>query len=400
MGRGGLWCSPTRRTVHRLITGVELAQNGHTGAQHAQPVVRMGGEAWREVGLRSPRKHWPSAERPAMEGGTAMRAPSDAPPRKVVIGTCLYNMWHEYPGPDARLARLAEFVDEMGACAQAEHEANLDLAVLPEDAVTGETQGDPAGHSFPLEGKVLDIMGAAARKHRTYLIVPMTLAEDPEHAIYSNAGVLLDRQGSVVGIYRKVHLAAGGDQPRDLEGGLTPGKDYPVFRCDFGKLGIQICMDIYFDEGWETLARKGAEIVAFPSQMASTIRPRRFALQNGYFIVSSTWADNASLFDPTGDLIAQTTRPAGVLVEQIDLSYALVGWQPRLQNGELFTDTYGEKVGFRYSEAEAGGILWSNDPAVPIMQMVRELGLELLSENVEGSRRLNDKIRGGPPSRD
>jgi hypothetical protein len=34
------------------------------------------------------------------------------------------------------------------------------------------------------------------------------------------------------------------------------------------------------------------------------------------------------------------------------------------------------------------------------MQMVRELGLELLSENVEGSRRLNDKIRGGPPSRD
>lgn len=337
-----------------------------------------------------------------MEEASAVPAVADAPPRKIVIGTCLCNMWHEYPGLDARLARLGEFVDEMAARAQAEHDAGLDLAVLPEDAVTGETQGDPTKHSFPLEGKVLDIIGAAARKHRTYLIVPMTLAENPEHGIYTNAGVLLDRQGSVVDIYRKVHLAADGDQPRDrdLEGGLAPGKDYPVLTCDFGKVGIQICMDIYFDEGWEILARKGAEIVAFPSQMASTIRPRRFALQNGYFIVSSTWADNASIFDPTGDLIAQTAQPGSILVEQIDLSYALIGWQPRLQNGKLFTDTYGEKAGYRYSEAEAGGIFWSNDPAVPIMQMVRELGLELLSDNVEGSRNLNDKIRGGPPSRD
>ena len=77
-----------------------------------------------------------------------------------------------------------------------------------------------------------------------------------------------------------------------------------MFTCDFGKIGIQICMDLFFDEGWETLARKGAEIVAFPSQTPQTIRPRRLALQNGYFIVSSTWKNNASVFDPTGDLIA------------------------------------------------------------------------------------------------
>jgi predicted amidohydrolase len=272
--------------------------------------------------------------------------------------------------------------------------------VLPEDAVTGEPRGEPAEHSLPLEGKVLDVVGAAARKHRTYLIVPMSLAEDPEHGLYRNAAILLDRQGSVVGIYRKVYLAGGGDQPQGLEGGLTPGNDYPVFTCDFGKIGTQICMDLFFDEGWGALARKGAEIVAFPSQTPQTIRPRRLALQNGYFIVSSTWKNNASVFDPTGDLIAQTTEPSGVLVKQIDLSYALIGWQPRLESGKLFTDRYGKKVGYRYSDAEDGGIFWSNDPDVPIMQMVRELGLALASENVEGCRRLNDKVRGGQPSRD
>jgi predicted amidohydrolase len=312
----------------------------------------------------------------------------------------MYAMYGEYPGLDPRLEALAGFVDQMAAEAHRKYQVGLDLVVLPESAVTGEPRGDPATHAIPLQGKVIEAMGAVARKHRTYVIVPMGLAEDPEHGIYRNVGVLLDRQGSVVGIYRKVYLAGGGDQPQGLEGGLTPGEDYPVFSCDFGKIGIQICMDLYFDEGWETLARKGAEIVAFPSQTPQTIRPRRLALQNGYFIVSSTWKNNASVFDPTGDLIAQTTQPSSVLVEQIDLSYALIGWQPRLQSGKLFTDTYGERAGYRYSDAEDGGIFWSNDPSVPIMQMVRELGLVMLPEDVEQNRRLNDKVRGGPPSRE
>jgi predicted amidohydrolase len=310
-------------------------------------------------------------------------------------------MYGDHPGLDSRLKALAGFVDQMAAEAHRKYKVGLDLAVLPESAVTGEPHGDPAKHSIPLQGKVIEAMGAVARKHRTYLIVPMSLAEDPEHGVYTNAGVLLDREGKLAGIYRKVHLDAGqpGDQPPSLEGGLTPGKDFPVFTCDFGKIGVQICMDVFFDDGWDTLARKGAEIVAFPSQTPQTIRPRRLAVQNGYFIVSSTWKNNASIFDPTGDLIAQTTQPSSVLVEQIDLSYALLPWQPTLQNGKLFTDKYGQRAGYRYSDAEDGGIFWSNDPKVPIMQMVRELGLELLSDCVERNRRLEDKMRGGPPGR-
>jgi predicted amidohydrolase len=312
----------------------------------------------------------------------------------------MYPMYGDYPGLDSRLEALAGFVDRMAAEADRKYHVGLDLAVLPESAVTGEPRGKPATHALPLQGKVVDAMGAAARKNHTYMVVPMGLAEDPEHGVYTNAGVLLDREGKVAGIYRKVHLDAGqpGDQPQSLEGGLTPGRDFPVFDCDFGKVGIQICMDVFFDDGWEALARKGAEIVAFPSQTPQTIRPRRLALQNGYFIVSSTWKNNASVFDPTGDLIAQTTEPSSALVEQIDLSYALLPWQPRLENGKLFTDTYGDKAGYRYSDAEDGGIFWSNDPSIPIMRMVRDLHLELLSENVERNRELQDKMRGGPPN--
>ncbi len=51
-----------------------------------------------------------------------------------------------------------------------------------------------------------------------------------------------------------------------MEGGTTPGKNLPVFDCDFGKLAIQICYDMEFDRGWQELARQGAELIAWPTQ--------------------------------------------------------------------------------------------------------------------------------------
>lgn len=130
---------------------------------------------------------------PEEEVHTAMSGPTDAPPRKVVIGTMMYAMWEEYPGLESRLDTLVGFIDRMAADARSRCEVGLDLAVLPESAVTGETGDAPESASSPLDGKVLDAMGAAARVHHTYIIVPMTLAEDPERGVYTNSNVLLDR---------------------------------------------------------------------------------------------------------------------------------------------------------------------------------------------------------------
>lgn len=328
-----------------------------------------------------------------------MRFNGESPPRKVIVGTMMYSLWGEYPGLDSRLATLTDFIDRMGTEAKNKYGLGLDLAVLPENAVTGETDLPPEEVAFPLVGPVLEIMGEAARKHHTYLIVPMTLEEDRRSGIYTNSNILLDRGGGIVGNYRKVHLVS--NQPGlPLEGGLTPGGEFPVFECDFGRIGIQVCYDMFFDDGWETLARKGVEIIAWPSGSPQTIRPRCRAKQHSYYIVSSTWRNNASIFDPMGDIVAQTTRPSSILVEQVDLSYALIDWQPKLREGTAFVERFGAMVGFRYSNTEDGGIFWSNDPSVPVMRMVRELDLELSNEATGRNRCLQDEARGGPPRTD
>ena len=94
----------------------------------------------------------------------------------------------------------------------------------------------------------------------------------------------------------------------------------------------------------------------------------------------------------------QIREPEHILVKQIDLTHVLLPWQPALRNGRALSEKYGDKVGFHYSESEDGGIFWSNDPKLPIAQVVREMGLENVDEVLERNIKLQDAARGGPPS--
>ncbi len=180
---------------------------------------------------------------------------------------------------------------------------------------------------------------------------------------------------------------------------MTPGGEFSVFDCDFGRLGIQICWDMSYEEGWEVQGRMGAEIIAWPSAAAQTMLPRSRALKYGYYIVSSTGGDNASVFDPAGLVLAQTTERNGVLVQQIDLSYVVLHWSQQLRGGQGFRDMYGDRVGYNWSDRELSGVFWSNDPNTPVGRMADELGVRPYVIEVERSRRLQDRLRGGPPER-
>ena len=131
-------------------------------------------------------------------------------------------------------------------------------------------------------------------------------------------------------------------------------------------------------------------MVAWPTQSPQTSQPAARAKQNHYYIVSSTWRNNASIFEPTGKIVSQIKWPASektveagnlvapednTLVQELDLSYAILPWSPQLQNGAALREKYGEKAGSRYYEDEDRGIFWSNDPGVTIGDMMRSLGL-------------------------
>jgi predicted amidohydrolase len=319
---------------------------------------------------------------------------TDRPPRKVVIGTVIYGPYGKYTGLEERMKELSGFVDAMAVDATKKYPGRgLDLAILPEETVTS-LQGPASQRAIRLQGPVLETFGALARRHKTYLVVPLDLAEESASGqVCSNGAVLLDRKGTVAGIYRKAHpVAAPGHD--DLENGITPGHEFPVFDCDFGKLGIQICWDIVFDDGWQALADKGAEIVVWPTQSPATAQPAARAGRHRYFIVSSCWRNNATIFEPTGLVASRIETPGTVLVHQLDLSYAVLGWSARLQDGKALTDKFGERVGYHYEPREDLGMFWSNDRHVTIGTMIQSLGLEEIDAQIARNRRLQDTARG------
>ena len=317
---------------------------------------------------------------------------SNKPPRKVIIGTAMQSFWGPYPGLRNRLDQLAGIVDQMDAQARKKYGRGLDLAVLPETAITGEAGEDALAGAVPFEGPVQEVFTRKAREHGCYIVVPTYLLDSKEKKLCSNAAILVGRKGEVLGTYRKVHLVVSLDHGR-MEGGATPGDALPVFDCDFGKLGIQICYDMEFDDGWTKLASQGAELIAWPTQSPQTSQPAFRARQRRCYIVSSTWRHNASIFEPTGKIAAQITPPQTILVHELDLSYALLPWSSKLQNGNALKKAYGDKVGFGYYEDEDCGIFWSNDPRITIGEMVRSIGVLELEEEMTRVREFYRKAR-------
>jgi len=307
---------------------------------------------------------------------------ADMRPRKVAVASALARFSGSL---EERLSLGCQLIDEAALKARAVRSSlGLDLMVFPEFMLLREGGATAAERAVDLAGDVLERLGQKAREHHTWVVVPMILREAGPPEKIRNAAVLLNRSGEVAGVYHKVHCML--DEHCVAEGGVVPGVKIPVFNCDFGRLGILVCWDMAYEEAWSALAAASVDIVALPSSSPQTLRPMSQALRHGFYVVTSTPRDNASLFDPLGRVVAQRCSH-GVCMHRIDLSFALLHWSKTLREGRALAERFGESVGYDYSEREDTGVFWSNDPQRSIGSMIRELGLIEMSDLVDRVRR-------------
>ena len=187
-----------------------------------------------------------------------------------------------------------------------------DVIVLPEGiTVVGTGKGFPeVAETIP--GPTTARLGEIAKKKNSYLVAGMY--ERDGAAIY-NTAVFIDRGGSVVGKYRKVYL------PREeIEGGLTPGGEYPVFRTDFGTVGILICWDSQYADPARALALNGSELLLMPIWGGNETLVKARAIENRVFIATSGYNYPTHIVDPDGNLLATASEQGSVAYATIDLS--------------------------------------------------------------------------------
>ena len=114
----------------------------------------------------------------------------------------------------------------------------------------------------PIPGPTIATLGKMAAELQVVLIVP--LFEQRTQGLYHNSAVVLDADGSRLGIYRKMHIP---DDPGYYEKFyFTPGDlGFQSYQTRYGTIGVLICWDQWFPEAARLTALRGAQILFYPS---------------------------------------------------------------------------------------------------------------------------------------
>ena len=142
----------------------------------------------------------------------------------------------------AQLVVLQELHNSLYFC-QVENTDNFDLAE-------------------PIPGPSTDFYGQLAREHGIVLVT--SLFERRAAGLYHNTAVVFEKDGSIAGKYRKMHIP---DDPAYYEKFyFTPGDlGFHPIDTSVGRLGVQVCWDQWYPEGARLMALQGAELLIYPT---------------------------------------------------------------------------------------------------------------------------------------
>jgi N-carbamoylputrescine amidase len=191
------------------------------------------------------------------------------------------------------------------------------------------------------DGPTTQLMQEAARKYNMVIVVP--IYEEHMTGVYYNTAAVIDADGRYLGKYRKTHIPQV-DPGFYEKFFFKPGDlGYPVFETAYLKLGVYICYDRHFPEGWRALALNGAEYIVNPSATVAGLSKYLWELEqpasaaaNGVFIgainrigTEEPWASTMNMgefygssyiVNPRGAIEAQASYGDDeLLVHEIDL---------------------------------------------------------------------------------
>jgi N-carbamoylputrescine amidase len=212
------------------------------------------------------------------------------------------------------------------------------------------------GLAEPIPGPTTERLGALAAELQVVLVVPMYEKEGP--GVYRNAAAVIDADGALLGVYRKMHIPhdplfeekyyfAPGDAVTD---GPGTASGFKVWKTRYGTIGVLICWDQWFPEAARITALLGAEILFYPTAIgwhpaekaewgaaqvdAWRTTQRAHAIANGVFVAVPNrvgfepepgtqgleFFGHSFVCDPFGRILAEAGTTAEVLVATCDLS--------------------------------------------------------------------------------
>lgn len=306
-------------------------------------------------------------------------------PRKVRIATI--SMGGEGgPTMQANRRRMADLIEQGLA-------EKPDILAIPESFTLMGLE-NPAREEMAeeLDGPTLMMAAGYARQAGAYILCPLlSRRSDGTHI----EAFLLDRQGRIAGSYQKHHPVVEGSAYNKVEYGSRPGSELPVFDTDFGRIGVQICFDVEYSDGWDALDRAGAEIFFWLSAYDGGRDLSAKAWQYHRYLASAVLPRHARILDIMGDPLAESGIHDRIAAATIDLDIALFHADFNKTQVRAIRVKYGPAVTLRMYHEEGYFTLQSNRPDLPLSTLIAEFELDPLKDYLERNRRLQDALRAG-----
>jgi len=209
-----------------------------------------------------------------------------------------------------------------------------------------EENADNFDLAEPIPGPTTDALSKLARD--LSIVIVGSIFERRAAGLYHNTAVVLDADGALLGLYRKMHIP---DDPLYYEKFyFTPGDlGFPNFDTRYGRIGVLVCWDQWYPEGARLSSLRGANILFYPTAIGwhpsekaefgaaqldawRTIQ-RSHAIANGIFVAAVNrvgfegppdsglefWG-SSFVADPFGQLIAESpTNKEEILIAECDL---------------------------------------------------------------------------------
>ena len=290
--------------------------------------------------------------------------PGQLPGRQVRVAAIPIGCGGEH---DAKLKLALDHLETAGG-------QGVDIACLPEE-FAGFT-------AEPIPGPTTLAVAEMAKKHKMYVICP--IREQADEKQY-NTAVLIDRQGKIVGRYRKVFVYWG-------EGLHVSNEGVRVFETDFGRISILTCFDLNFAELWHEADLLDAEIVFWPSAYGGGCPLNAYATAYNYYVVP---VGEGNIIDSTGKTLETVEKPREhQVIATLDLDRTFIHTNFSTEKvKKLLEDHAGEVEQEQFYPMESWYLLRAVKPGVRVREICREYRIETLREYRHRSRREINQAR-------
>lgn len=191
-----------------------------------------------------------------------------------------------------------------------------------------------------IPGPTTDFFSKKAKQHKIWLHCGSIFEKTSSEKKLSNTSILMNPEGEIVSIYRKIHLF-----DIDLPGEVTffesdiieAGNKIIVAKSELGEIGLTICYDLRFPELFRAIMLEGAKIIFVPAEFTLNTGKdhwecllRARAIENEVYIIAPAQIGKkpgfqsygrSLIIDPWGTVIAKASDRECVITAEIDLEY-------------------------------------------------------------------------------